>query len=134
MGDVGGNFGTRGMIYAEFALVAWAAKKLGRPVKWIIERHESFLSDYQARDLAVEAELALDAKGNFLAHARLQSRQSRRPHHQFLHGAKGRGDHVEHLSDAGVAFPRPRHAVQHSRRPGLTAAPAARKSSSSWSG
>ncbi len=54
MGDVGGNFGTRGAVYAEFALVAWAAKKLGRPVKWIIERHESFLSDYEARDLAVE--------------------------------------------------------------------------------
>jgi aerobic carbon-monoxide dehydrogenase large subunit len=67
MGDVGGNFGTRGMIYAEFALVAWAAKKLGRPVKWIIERHESFLSDYQARDLVVEAELALDESGRFLA-------------------------------------------------------------------
>jgi len=67
MGDVGGNFGTRGMIYPEFALVAWAAKKLGRPVKWISERHESFLSDYQARDLAVEAELALDERGNFLA-------------------------------------------------------------------
>jgi aerobic carbon-monoxide dehydrogenase large subunit len=67
MQDVGGNFGTRGMIYAEFALVAWAAKKLGRPVKWIIERHESFLSDYQARDLVVEAELALDDKGKFLA-------------------------------------------------------------------
>jgi len=67
MNDVGGNFGTRGMIYPEFALVAWAAKKLGRPVKWIIERHESFVSDYQARDLAVEAELALDDKGKFLA-------------------------------------------------------------------
>ncbi len=67
MQDVGGNFGTRGMIYAEFALVAWAARKLGRPVKWVIERHESFMSDYQARDLAVEAELALDAKGKFLA-------------------------------------------------------------------
>src|SRR5580692_9599856 len=67
MQDVGGNFGTRGMIYAESAVVAWAAKKLGRPVKWIIERHESFLSDYQARDLAVEAELALDDKGKFLA-------------------------------------------------------------------
>ena len=67
MGDVGGNFGTRGMIYPEFALVAWAAKKLGRPVKWIVERHESFLSDYQARDLVVEAELALDDKGKFLA-------------------------------------------------------------------
>jgi carbon-monoxide dehydrogenase large subunit len=67
MQDVGGNFGTRGMIYAEFALVAWAAKRIGRPVKWIIDRHESFLSDYQARDLAVEAELALDARGHFLA-------------------------------------------------------------------
>jgi aerobic carbon-monoxide dehydrogenase large subunit len=67
MADVGGNFGTRGMIYPEFALVAWAARKLGRPVKWIIERHESFLSDYQARDLTVEAELALDEKGRFLA-------------------------------------------------------------------
>jgi carbon-monoxide dehydrogenase large subunit len=67
MQDVGGNFGTRGMIYPEFALVAWAARKLRRPVKWISERHESFLSDYQARDLVVEAELALDAKGKFLA-------------------------------------------------------------------
>jgi aerobic carbon-monoxide dehydrogenase large subunit len=67
MGDVGGNFGTRGMIYPEFALVAWAARRLRRPVKWVIERHESFLSDYQARDLVVEAELALDEKGRFLA-------------------------------------------------------------------
>jgi aerobic carbon-monoxide dehydrogenase large subunit len=67
MGDIGGNFGTRGMIYPEFALVAWAARKLGRPVKWVIERHESFASDYQARDLVVEAELALDGKGRFLA-------------------------------------------------------------------
>jgi carbon-monoxide dehydrogenase large subunit len=67
MQDVGGNFGTRGMIYPEFALVAWAARKLSRPVKWIIERSESFLSDYQARDLVVEAELALDHKGKFLA-------------------------------------------------------------------
>jgi carbon-monoxide dehydrogenase large subunit len=67
MQDVGGNFGTRGMIYAEFALVAWAAKKIGRPVKWIIDRHESFLSDYQARDLVVEAELAMDEHGKFLA-------------------------------------------------------------------
>jgi aerobic carbon-monoxide dehydrogenase large subunit len=67
MDDVGGNFGTRGMIYPEFALVAWAARRVGRPVKWLCERHESFLSDYQGRDLAVTAELALDAKGNFLA-------------------------------------------------------------------
>src|SRR5580658_3676196 len=67
MQDVGGNFGTRGMIYAEFGLIAWAARQVGRPVKWIIERHEALLSDYQARDLAVEAELALDDKGRFIA-------------------------------------------------------------------
>jgi carbon-monoxide dehydrogenase large subunit len=67
MRDVGGNFGTRGMIYAEYALVAWAARRVGRPVKWTAERHEGFLSDYQARDLAVTAELALDRDGTFLA-------------------------------------------------------------------
>lgn len=67
MRDVGGNFGTRGMIYPEFTLVAWAARRVGRPVKWTCERQEAFLSDYQGRDLAVEAELALDAEGRFLA-------------------------------------------------------------------
>jgi aerobic carbon-monoxide dehydrogenase large subunit len=67
MHDVGGNFGTRGMIYPEFALVAWAAKRIGRPVKWTCERSESFVSDWQGRDLAVEAELALDKDGRFLA-------------------------------------------------------------------
>jgi carbon-monoxide dehydrogenase large subunit len=65
--DVGGNFGTRGAIYPEFPLVAWAARRVGRPVKWRCERSESFLTDYQGRDLAVEAELALDADGTFLA-------------------------------------------------------------------
>ena len=64
--DVGGNFGTRNAFYPEFALVCWAARKLARPVKWTCERSESFLSDYQGRDLAVQAELALDANGHFL--------------------------------------------------------------------
>ena len=64
--DVGGNFGTRNSTYPEFPLIAWAARRLGRPVKWTSERSEAFLSDYQARDLAVEAELALDADGTFL--------------------------------------------------------------------
>ncbi|MBV9860111.1 MAG: xanthine dehydrogenase family protein molybdopterin-binding subunit [Alphaproteobacteria bacterium] len=67
MHDVGGNFGTRGSFNVEFALVVWAAKKLGRPVKWTCERHEAFTCDYQARDLAVSAELALDRDGTFLA-------------------------------------------------------------------
>src|SRR5438477_397087 len=67
MQDVGGNFGTRGSFNAEFALVAWAAKRLGRPVKWTSDRQEYFVADHQARDLAVMAELALDREGRFLA-------------------------------------------------------------------
>jgi carbon-monoxide dehydrogenase large subunit len=65
--EVGGNFGTRNSCYPEFALVAWAARRLGRPVKWTAERREAFLADYQGRDLAAHAELALDAEGAFLA-------------------------------------------------------------------
>jgi carbon-monoxide dehydrogenase large subunit len=65
--EVGGNFGTRGAVYPEFVLVAWAARRVGRPVKWTCERSESFVSDYQGRDLASEAELALDKNGRFLA-------------------------------------------------------------------
>ena len=65
--DVGGHFGTRGMLYGEFALVVWAARRVGRPVKWTCERQEAFATDYQGRDLVVEAELALDKEGNFLA-------------------------------------------------------------------
>ena len=65
--DIGGNFGTRNPFYPEFALVVWAARRLGRPVKWTAERHESFLGDCQGRDLVVQAELALDEHGNFLA-------------------------------------------------------------------
>ena len=64
--DVGGNFGTRNSFFPEFALVVWAAKRVGRPVKWTATREEAFLSDFQGRDLYVEAELALDKHGNFL--------------------------------------------------------------------
>ena len=67
MREVGGNFGTRGSFNPEFALVAWAARRVGRSVKWTCERQEAFVCDYQARDLAAEAELALDREGNFLA-------------------------------------------------------------------
>ena len=64
--DTGGNFGTRNFFYPEYALVAWAARRVGRPVKWVCERREAFLGDYQGRDLAVTAELALDREGRFL--------------------------------------------------------------------
>ena len=120
MREVGGNFGTRGMIYAEFALVAWAARRLEQPVKWTGDRHEAFLCDYQARDLAVTAELALDARGKFPRHARLQHQQCRRPHHQLLAAAKGRRDHDHDLPGAGRAFPRPRRGQQHLADPPLS--------------
>src|SRR5262249_16135321 len=64
--DVGGHLGTRNLFYPEFALVCWASRKVGRPVKWTCERSEAFLSDYAGRDFHVEAELALDADGAFL--------------------------------------------------------------------
>ena len=65
--DVGGNFGTRNRVYVEFGLVAWASKRLGRPVKFTCDRSEAFLSDYQGRDLHTSVELALDEAGTFLA-------------------------------------------------------------------
>lgn len=66
-GDVGGNYGTRNAFYPEFALVVWAAKRLGRPVKWTCERSEAFATDYGGRDQAFDLELALDERGRFLA-------------------------------------------------------------------
>lgn len=65
--DVGGGFGPRNMMYPEFVMVCWAAKRLARPVKWLGDRSEAFVTDYQARDLYTDAALALDADGNFLA-------------------------------------------------------------------
>jgi aerobic carbon-monoxide dehydrogenase large subunit len=66
-GDMGGNFGTRNFFYPEYALIPWAARRCGCPVKWTCERSEDFLVDYQGRDLTVSAELALDRDGKFLA-------------------------------------------------------------------
>jgi carbon-monoxide dehydrogenase large subunit len=65
--DVGGNFGTRNRVYVEFGLVLWAAKKLGRPVKYTATRSEAFLSDFQGRDLVTKVALALAEGGRFLA-------------------------------------------------------------------
>ncbi|MDP2376106.1 xanthine dehydrogenase family protein molybdopterin-binding subunit [Reyranella sp.] len=65
--DVGGGFGAKNFAYAEHALVLWAARRTGRPVKWIASRSEVFLSDHAARDMWAEAALALDADGKFLA-------------------------------------------------------------------
>jgi carbon-monoxide dehydrogenase large subunit len=65
--DVGGGFGVKQFHYAEEAVITWAAGKLDRPIKWVCERSEGFVSDAQGRDHVTEAELALDEHGKFLA-------------------------------------------------------------------
>jgi carbon-monoxide dehydrogenase large subunit len=65
--DVGGGFGAKNFVYPEHALLLWAAKRVGRPVKWIATRSEVFLADHAGRDQRAEAALALDAEGKFLA-------------------------------------------------------------------
>ncbi len=64
--DVGGSFGMKGGTYREQPLVLWAARKTGRPVKWLSERAEALLTDNHARDNQTSAELALDAAGKVL--------------------------------------------------------------------
>ena len=65
--DVGGSFGMKSGAYPEDVLVLYAARKLGRPVRWISERRESFLADDHGRDISVEAELGMDGDGRFQA-------------------------------------------------------------------
>jgi carbon-monoxide dehydrogenase large subunit len=64
--EVGGGFGVRFNAYPEYGALLYAAKKLGRPVKWIGSRSEVFLGDEQARDIVHSGELALDAHGRIL--------------------------------------------------------------------
>jgi len=65
--DVGGGFGVKNFLYPEWVLVLWAARRLGRPVKWVAERGEEFVSCAQGRDNHTRARLALDRDGGFLA-------------------------------------------------------------------
>src|SRR5260221_4793946 len=65
--DVGGGFGYKGKLYPEEGIIAWAARRLRGPVRWVASRAESFVADNQARDHLTHAELALEADGRFLA-------------------------------------------------------------------
>jgi carbon-monoxide dehydrogenase large subunit len=65
--DVGGGFGSKIYLYAEETALVWAARRVGRPIKWTAERSESFLTDAHGRDHVSTAELALDRNGKFLA-------------------------------------------------------------------
>jgi len=65
--DIGGAFGMKTSAYPEYAAILAAAKVVGRPVHWMSTRAEAFVSDNQARDTMIDAELALDRDGRFLA-------------------------------------------------------------------
>jgi carbon-monoxide dehydrogenase large subunit len=67
VGDVGGGFGMKTGAYPEDIAVAFAALQVGRPVKWVADRSEEFLSSAHGRDIEAKAELALDADGKILA-------------------------------------------------------------------
>jgi aerobic carbon-monoxide dehydrogenase large subunit len=64
--DVGGGFGSKIYVYAEETVCVWAAKKVGRPVKWVADRTEEFLAVAHGRDHITRAELALDEDGKIL--------------------------------------------------------------------
>ncbi|MEE2746107.1 MAG: xanthine dehydrogenase family protein molybdopterin-binding subunit [Pseudomonadota bacterium] len=61
--DVGGGFGSRGHVGPEFVILAWAAKRMRRPVKWTSSRVEAFLSDWQGRDMLMTGHLGVDNEG-----------------------------------------------------------------------
>lgn len=65
--DVGGGFGSRNNLHPEAVLVAWAARRCGRAVRWTSDRSEGFLTDFQGRDMRARAALAFDARGKILA-------------------------------------------------------------------
>ncbi|MCI1041715.1 MULTISPECIES: xanthine dehydrogenase family protein molybdopterin-binding subunit [Caballeronia] len=64
--DVGGGFGSKIFLYPEDVALTWASKKVGRPIKWVAERSEAFLSDAHGRDHVTKAELALDKDNKFI--------------------------------------------------------------------
>jgi aerobic carbon-monoxide dehydrogenase large subunit len=114
-GDIGGSYGLRGSVYPEIILMLWAARKVGRPVKWTQTRNEAHISDDDARDNIVDAALALDKDGKFLGGAHPQLWQPRRIRVvSRRHAAGGQYRHRgRHLHHAGAARGGVRHADQH---------------------
>ena len=65
--DIGGGFGMKAFLYPEYILALWAARRIGRPIRWIEDRGEAFLADIHGRDNLTRAEVAMDGNGKFLA-------------------------------------------------------------------
>ena len=102
--DVGGGFGTKLFPYREYALIAVAARKLRKTVKWTADRSDHFMGDAQGRDNVTTARMALAEDGKFLAM-----------------DVDLMGDMGAYLSTFGPYIParRRRHAARPLRHPGL---------------
>ncbi|MEX2454816.1 MAG: xanthine dehydrogenase family protein molybdopterin-binding subunit [Rhodospirillaceae bacterium] len=103
--DAGGSYGPRNAMYVDHPLVLWAARRIGRPVKWTADRTECLLTDYQARDLVVDVELALDGKGRFVGFRTRNISNVGAHSTSWLPLIKGVGISTG-LYDVGVAFAR----------------------------
>ena len=88
--DVGGGFGMKNVLYPEWVLVLWAARRLGRPVTWIGDRSEDFTGSVHGRDSLVRARLALDARWPL---SRARNKSPRQSGRLCLDGGAGRADH-----------------------------------------
>ena len=110
--DVGGGFGTKGGLYPEEVAVLWAARRIGRPVKWIADRSESFLADFNGRDQLADAAMAFDADGKILGVPRDDPPQPRLPGRAVgrASAADRRADAVGRVRDPGDARDRARRA------------------------
>ena len=103
--DAGGSYGPRNAMYAEHPLVLWAARRLGRPVKWTADRTETLLTDYQARDLVVDLALALNEDGRIVGFRTTNISNIGAYSTSWLPLIKGIGISCG-LYDVGVAFAR----------------------------
>ena len=104
--DVGGGFGLRNNLYPEQTSILWAAKRVGRPVKWTNDRSESFLTDYAGRDLVTTARLAFTKR-------RPHHRLSGRSHRHLRRADRDLRAAVQRLSrgDDGLRHPADAHAL-----------------------
>ena len=102
-GDVGGNFGIRNNTCPEFVLVAWAAKRVGRPVKWACERQDAFLTDFHGRDLICGSRTRPRPRRQLPRAARDQHQQSRRERDLVRAAGQGHRRLVQRLPHPGLA-------------------------------
>ena len=116
-GDIGGNFGIRNNTYPEFALVAWAAKRVGRPVKWSCERRDAFATDFHGRDLTSRGRARLGQGRPFPRPARDEHQQSGRQRDFVCPAGQGNRGLLQRLRHPLLVYARPRGRHQH--RPDL---------------